>query len=84
MDLSADDQWAAIVTYGAIYYFRRDEGQDWLDALQEPHATINIRNYPKAESVAFDIDSRSVYFTIEKKNAPILRIDAVPDEIEGR
>ena len=84
MDLSADDQWAAIVTYGAIYYFRRDEGQDWLDALQEPHAAINIRNYPKAESVAFDVDSRSVYFTVEKKNAPILRIDAVPDEIEGR
>ncbi len=84
MDISADNHWATIVTYGAIYYFRRNEGQDWLDVLQEPHTAINIRKYPKAESVAFDIDSRSVYFTVEKKNAPILRIDAVPDKIEGR
>jgi hypothetical protein len=76
MDISADNRWATIVTYEAVHYFLRSDDEDWLNALQKPRASVNISKYPKAESVVFDPDSRSVYVTIEKKNAPILHIDA--------
>ena len=39
MDISADNLAAVILTYRAVYYYQRQPGQDWLDALNtQPHA----------------------------------------------
>jgi hypothetical protein len=84
MDISPDSRQAAIVTNDAVHYFERGDEGGWLDALQKSRTSIDIRKYRNAESVAFAPDSRSVYVTFEKKNAPILQIDAVLDEPEGR
>ena len=35
MDISADNLAAVILTYRAVYYFTRQPGQDWFDALNQ-------------------------------------------------
>jgi hypothetical protein len=75
MDISTDGLAAVILTYDAVYYFERSSGQDWIDAFRRPHTIVNISQYAEAEAVAFADNNRSIYVTIEKLHAPILRID---------
>lgn len=75
MDISADNRAAIILTYRAVYYFQRQPGQSWLDALNSKPLRVSIGNLKNAEAVAFGDDQRSVFVTGEKKHSPIIRID---------
>jgi hypothetical protein len=79
MDISADGLAAVILTYDAVYYFERRAEQGWIDAFRRPHTVVGISQYPEAEAVAFAANKRSIYVTIEKQHAPILRIDLSPE-----
>jgi hypothetical protein len=82
MDISADGSAAIILTYGGVFLYRREPGEDWLDALQRQPRIISRTRNPKAESVAFNAASDAIYITIEQRNAPLFRLDlgAAPDQ----
>jgi endonuclease/exonuclease/phosphatase family metal-dependent hydrolase len=75
MDISEDNLAAVILTYHAVYYYQRQPGQDWLEALNTKPARISIGNFKNAESIAFGDDKRSVFVTGENKHSLLLRID---------
>ena len=75
MDISADNRAAVIMTYRAVYYYLRKEGQDWFDALNTKPVRISLGNFQNAEAVAFADDRRTVMVTGENRNALLLRVD---------
>ena len=75
MDFSRDGRHAVILTYDAIYLYRRDDGQTWYQALNREPLGLSIRPLREAESLAFSADGRSLYLTTEGSNPPLIRID---------
>ncbi|MDJ0749064.1 MAG: endonuclease/exonuclease/phosphatase family protein [Woeseiaceae bacterium] len=75
MDISADNRAAVIMTYRAVYYYLRRDGQDWFDALNSKPIRIGLGNFGNAEAVAFGDDQRTVYVTGEHRNSLLLRVD---------
>jgi hypothetical protein len=74
MDISNDNTQAVVLTYGGVFLYRRDAGEDWFDAMQRRPVVISRTRNRQAESVAFSEDGDSVYITIEKKHGPIFRL----------
>jgi hypothetical protein len=74
IDFSAAGDAAVILTYKAVYYFPRKEGQEWFTALQSAPQRFALGEYREAESVVFDHAGEHVYVTTEKRNAPLLRL----------
>ncbi len=84
MDISADNRAAVIMTYRAVYYFLRRDGQDWFDALNSKPIRIGLGNFQNAEAVAFGDNERTVYVTGENRNSLLLRVDlSMPDTARG-
>lgn len=75
MDLSPDGTLAAILTYRAVYLFRLDPGASLYNALSGQAYSLGLGNFRDAESVAFSADSGSIFITVERRHAPLLRID---------
>ena len=75
MDISADNLAAVIMTYRAVYYFERQPGQDWFDALNTRPRRVSLGNFRNAEAIAFANDERMVVVTGENRHSPILAID---------
>lgn len=75
MDISRDGSAMAVLTYGAIYYYQRETDEPWPQALARPPLAFNLRNVRDAEAIAFSPDGRTLFVTVEKKHAPLLRIE---------
>ncbi len=75
MDISADNRAAVIMTYRAVYYYLRRDGQDWFDALNTEPIRIGLGNFANAEAVAFGDDRRTVFVTGENRNSLLLKVD---------
>ncbi len=75
MDISPDGSAIVILTYAAVYYYRRTGGEDWYEALQRPPLGYSLGNVRNAEAVAFGADGMSIFITVEDRNAPLYRID---------
>jgi hypothetical protein len=82
MDLSPDGSLAVILTYRAVYVFRLDPGASLYDSLSGQAYSLGLGNFRGAESVAFGADGQAIFVTIERRHAPLLRIDingAIPE-----
>ena len=75
MDFSPDGNSALILTYAGVNYFPRSADQTWPEALQGQAMQLKLGKYENAESITYAGDSNAAIVTIEKKHAPILRID---------
>lgn len=75
MDIARDGSAVAILTYAAVYYYPRRDGESIYESLQRLPLAFDIRNVRDAESIAFGADSRTLFVSVEKKHAPLLRID---------
>jgi len=75
MDISADNLAAVILTYRAVYYYTRQAGQDWFDALNQRPRRVSIGNFRNAEAIAFANERRSVIVTGENKHSRLLLIN---------
>lgn len=75
MDIARDGSAIAILTYRAVYVFARTGDEDWTRTLQRTPQPFGLENIREAEAIAFSADSRSLFVTVEKKHAPLLRID---------
>lgn len=74
MDIAQDGRAAVILTYSGVFYYARNDGEDWLEAFGRVPAVLSAADYAKAESVAFNSDGTAVYVTFEGRGAPLLRI----------
>lgn len=60
MALSPDGRVLAILTYGAVYYFRRKPDKGWSDALKAPIAAASLPAIDQWEGVSFSSDGRNL------------------------
>ncbi len=74
LELDCSGRGLLVLTYDAVYRFRRDPGQDWSEALrgQKP-ARSSITLLPQAEAMALDNECRNLLIGSEKAPAPLLR-----------
>jgi hypothetical protein len=79
MDAAPDGSFVAVLTYGAVYYFRREPGAGIDDALASPPLRFALRGLRDAEALAIGDDSRQLFITVEARRAPLLRIGLGPD-----
>lgn len=75
MDISQDKLAAVILTYRAVYYYEREPGQDWVEALNMSPLRVGIGRFRNAEAIAFGDDKRTVVVTGESRHSPIIAID---------
>ena len=73
-DISADGSEAVVITYRSLYRFRRQQGEDWLSALQRKPAEVVGPPARQNEAVAYSVDGKSIYVTTEKHPAPVYRV----------
>lgn len=75
MDIARDGSALVVLTYRAVYYYSRIEGESWSSALERSPLAFDISNIRNAEAIAFSPDGRSLFVTVEKRHAPLIRID---------
>jgi hypothetical protein len=75
MDFSADGLSALILTYKGVYFFSRTEDQSWPEALNTRALELKLGKINNAESLTFSNDTNAAFLTIEKKRAPLMKID---------
>lgn len=75
MDFAPDGSSAIVLTYDGVNYFSRSEGQSWPDALQGQAMHLGLGKYKDAESITYSSDGTAAVITVEKKHAPVLRIE---------
>ena len=82
MDISDDNLAAVILTYRAVYYYRRQARQDWPEALNAAPLRIALGDLENAEAVAFGDGGKTVFVTGENEHSRVLRVDlaGVSDE----
>jgi len=83
MDISADGSAAVVLTYGGVYLFRKEPGEDWLDALQRQPQVVSRTHNREAESVAFNAAGDAIYITLERRNAPLFRLELNQMPVQG-
>ncbi len=76
MDLSTDDRMAAVLTYKDVYLFVRRQGESWRDAFVQQAAFLDLAGNREAEAVTLSRDSKTIFVTLESRDAPILRFDS--------
>ena len=79
MDIAPDESAIVILTYSAVYYYRHTPGEDWYETLSRPPLAYNLGNVRNAEAVGFGVDGRSIFITVEDRNAPLYRIDLLEE-----
>lgn len=79
MDIAPDRSAIVILTYAAVYYYRHEPGEDWYETLNRAPLAYRLGNVRKAEAVSFGADGRSIFVTVEDRNAPLYRIDILED-----
>ena len=75
MTIAPDGKAALVLTYGAIYYYVREDGETWAEAFGHPPLRLVLRRLPGAESITFSSSGMQAWVTTEGQNAPLLRID---------
>lgn len=75
MDFAADGLSALVLTYRGVYFFVRRDGQTWPDALRSTALEFKLGKLKNAEAIAMDGDSMTAFLTVERRHAPLFRID---------
>jgi hypothetical protein len=73
MDFAPDGSTAVILTYRAVYLYRRQGDESWIDALQRSPVSFDLGDIKEAEAVS--LGNGEVFVTVEAHGAPIYRID---------
>ncbi len=79
MDIAPDESAVVILTYAAVYYYRLSPGADVYETLKQPPLAYRLGNVRNAEAVSFGADGKSIFITVEDRNAPLYRIDILED-----
>lgn len=80
MDIAPDGSAIVILTYSAVYYYQRQGDEDWTQTLARRPLALDTRRIRDAEAIAFGSDTRTLFMTVEKRHAPLVRIDIIGDD----
>lgn len=70
-DLSPDGRTLAVLTYGSVLFYRRDDGEAWGPAVARAPVSHDVPLIPQAEALAWTARGGGLYATGEFKPAPI-------------
>ena len=79
MTLSADGRVLAVLTYSSLYFFRREHGQTWAEAIRRPIASRSLPRIDQWEGLAFSGDGRHVSLVREGTGAGTMRHLEIPE-----
>ena len=83
MALSADGRLLAVLTYSSLYFFRREPGQGWAEAIRRPIASRSLPRIDQWEGLAFAGDGRHVSIVREGAGVGSLRHLEIPQAARG-
>lgn len=72
-DISADNRTAAVLTYGNVYLYHRDNDATWVDTLAGTPERIPFSGLPQAESLCFDEGGATLLVSTEDNRPPVRR-----------
>ena len=75
MDFAPGGRSLLVLTYSGVNFYARDPGQTWPEAMQGQALHLALGKYKNAEAISYSSDGRAAIVTVEKKHAPILRIE---------
>jgi hypothetical protein len=75
MDISPQENQAAVLSYNQAYLFKRRNGENWPIAFSRPPRALRFPVLRQQEAICFSNDGQSVYISSEGRSAPLLRID---------
>ena len=73
-DISSDGTQAVVITYRSLYRYHREQGEDWLSALQRKPEEVVGPLAAQNEAIAYSVDGKAIYVTTEQRPAPVYRI----------
>jgi len=76
LDISADGKTAALLTYGEVYLYKRQDAETWAAAFARGGQALAAHNLPQAEAICFSSDGQNLYVTTEGSPAPLIRYTA--------
>ncbi len=76
-DIDAKNCFAYVLTYRSIYRYQRQPEQTWAQVLAQPRQRVHTHSLSQAEALAVS-DNGVVWFTSEKKPAPLWALPGVP------
>ncbi len=79
LDISADGQWAAVLTYTDVRLFKRKGKEPWKAAFVRKPQVIALPKIYQPEALCFSADSQSLYVSSEESPTPIVRFNLKTD-----
>ncbi len=70
-DMSPDRKTLAVLTYGSVLFYRRQEGETWADAVSHPPETHDVPWIPQAEALGWSAGGAGLYASGESRPAPL-------------
>lgn len=77
MDFAPDGSSLLILTYDGVNLFARSADQSWPEAMQGQAMHLRLGSYKNAEAITYTRDGNAAIVTVEKKRAPVLRVELV-------
>jgi len=82
LDISPDGKIAALLTYGEIYLYERQDGESWATTFARGGQALAAHNLPQAEGLCFSSDGKTLYVTTEGSPAPLIRYTTIQPAAE--
>ena len=79
MSLSADGHLLAVLTYASLYFFRREAGQTWAEAIRRPVASRSLPRIDQWEGLALSPDGHHVSIVREGSGPGTIRHLEIPE-----
>jgi len=76
MDISKDNQSAAVVTYRGVLLFRKSPDESWAKAFTKKPEFLGAHALAQAESVTFSKNSKNIFTVSENVGSPIIHYAA--------
>lgn len=80
MDISADGQQAAVISYRSLYLFPLRGAADWQAGFHAQPLEVYGPPELTEEAISYSADGQSIFVTGERVGAPVFRYDLLPPE----
>ena len=75
MDISADGKYAAILSYGKVYWFENKKNLSWQEIFKKPTKKIKYKGLFQPEAISFGNTPYQLFISSEKLPAKLLQLN---------